>query len=416
MANTKESLLNYSSADSSGSETEDELDAVMAESESAGGEIGGVNRKSGWFGTSSSGKKGKLSIQSGDIMRTPTPVSPSDPAATIPPGPPLSPSTGTTIPSSGSNGITRFLSSTSTGLHATVFKITSKVVFFEFFSVKLSRYCLLPIASPLLLLLNLIVIGAFAAVSAVYYPPSINLSIKSFGIPNHPAQMNWDAFSAAREDHFFNASKTRFPTPDEVRRRRSVPPIPTPGYTDTGIFPNCAGHSQYALHTSWEMDLIFRVPEPNPNKNILSRKHIARIHKIEDMIYNSTEYKHYCHKTSNGICDPLNSLLTWLYPRDKNTGQYIYHTSDGDDYGFTGDLEGTLKNLSANLSVALWFTAGDIYVNGSTVEAKILRSQIRVGLPLPCYNGVYDRIDEQNKRVNDYFVSLMPILEGYSTR
>lgn len=298
------------------------------------------------------------------------------------------------------------------------FRVVHVLVRTYFFSPSVGRYgWKLPIASALILLINVLMIISLALICIFSYSPKINVSIKSFGIPNHPAQVNWDAYNAGLQRHFANSTMEQPPIDDpqvdyssegQLRRKRDA-------LQTRSIVPDCPPSyaTQYALHRNWEMDLVFRVPDSNADSNILTRDRISYIHYVEEFIYNSTEYKSFCHKPSSSLfCDPLNSLLTWLYPRDPNTGKYIYDTADG----FTPDLPSTMRTLSQDISKALWFTAGQLNVNDTSVEAKLLRSQIRVGLPLPCFKEPYDRYDEQKDLVTGYFVSLMPVLEEMSTR
>ena len=303
-------------------------------------------------------------------------------------------------------------------VYTTLFRVVYVLVRTYFYSLPVGR-CRLPIVSLLLLIFNAVVIIAIAFSCAFSsYTPTINVSIKSFGIPNHPAQVNWDAFNAGLQRQFTNSTTEQQPPSDEpplnypsegqLRKKRSA-------LQARSIAPECSSiyATQYALHRNWEMDLVFRVPDSNADSNILTRDRISYIHSVEELIYNSTEYKNFCHKPSSSpFCDPLLSLLTWLYPRDPVTGKYIYDTADG----FTPDLPGTMRTLSEDASKALWFTAGELSINDTSVEAKLLRSQIRVGLPLPCFKDTHDRYDEQKDLVTEYFASLMPVLEEMSTR
>ena len=302
------------------------------------------------------------------------------------------------------------------GCYGFLFPYLHRLVKILFFSITFtSKKFRFPVVSIGVLLGNLIYISALFGVIFTLYFPEINISIKSFGIPDHPSQINWDSLSAADNGRYTNESIAGYQLPpslgkDLVRRSigRTINGTAYPGYCN----PNA--DTQYAIHVNWEMDLVFRVPPSNKDDNILRRDRIAYVHEVEETIYNSSEYKTFCHMASgSGICDPLNSLLTWLYPRDPKTGRYIYDTPDG----FTPDLAASLRSLSANLSVALWFTGGEVnFENSSYAEAKLRRSQIRVGLPFPCFKSIYDRKEEQKELVTEYFVSLIPVLDGLSTR
>lgn len=435
--------IQYTS-DSSSSSDESDVDDETVLDPSIGQ---GAGKRTSWLkrlATPSSRKE--LSIQSGDIIRSPTPTSPSgNPAVAVvsPPMPPqarghtedttaaaqavegngyVNPSE-TEAASLPPNGTFHPLSSESMskpkgGCYGAVFPILHNIIQYAFFSISIpigKTKIDVPLLSIIKLVANFLLMTIILAVSLTKYPPRINMSIESFGVPSHPAQVHWDAFEAAKDNQFIIANTSLPPiNTNALRRRRDTPNTLQTGSAE---YPDCppSSSTQYALHLNWEMDLIFRVPEGvHEDDNILSRDRIAYIHKVEELIYNSTEYKHFCHKrSSSNLCDPLNSILTWLYPRDPKTGMYVYDTPDG----FTPDLSSTIRSLSANLSVALWFTGGEVnFVNSSYVEAKLLRSQIRVGLPLPCFTGTQDRKEKQKAFVTRYFVSLMSVFDELSTR
>lgn len=399
---------------------------------------------------STSGKKGSwlrrlaappaLSIQSGDIMRSPTGSKTSSPVAGSPTA--AVRSSTTAIASSLSPGnqtaeleleranagplelelettTTRPINNSSPsrrGCYGRVFPILRYLVKFVFYSPKIGWFHL-PVASLGILLLNLVVtLMVVAVVVRSSLSPKINVSIKSFGIPDHPAQQHWDAFSAAESNNFANTSSPidtylQSLTQHDERKRRST-------LRTRSTYPNCPpipGMTQNIIHKNWEMDMVFRVPSPaaEKNANILTRERISHIHDVEESIYNSSGYGNVCRKSSTFHCYPLSSLLSWLYLRDEKTGNYVYNTTDG----FTPNLQSSLRQIS-NLSVALWFTGGEASFSSdfSFVEAKLLRSQIRVALPLPCFSDEKDRYSDQKKLVTDYFVSLMPFFEKKSTR
>lgn len=419
-------MIQYASDSSSESDGEG---SIMRQLTSAA-ESDSADKKASWMKRlTRSGKRDtyRLSIQSGDIVLPSSPVSPVSTGASFSPASPSgreevvgslqapSPPTDGTVASSATvvSSSPPAPHKSRGGLYGRIFNFVQLYVQKAFYSSKIGRVnC--PVVSIGMLVLNLLILSIIVAIAATRFPPRININIKeSFGIPNHPAQIHWDAFEAAKEGQFDNTSQLSDLAPvstnQELRKRRNA--LQPRSVTSE----DCqSSNTQYALHINWEMDLVFRVPASNSDKNILRQDRISYIHEIEERIYTSSEYKNFCHKRrGSNLCDPLNSLLTWLYPRDPNTGLYIYDTPDG----FTPDLPGTVRSLSANLSVALWFTGGAInFVNTTDIEAKILRSQIRVGLPLPCFTGTHDRREEQKQKVTNYFVSLGPILEQLSTR
>lgn len=428
-----------------------------------------VKKKTSWLKrlTSSAASTKGMSIQSGDIIRSPTSTSPgavlsspvhspvaiSPPAMSTSPGPqpqqanalggaaasssrgnngyapltvlPPPPLPSTTIrlaPAPQTDDIPPSINAKG-GWYALIFRIVYSIVRYNFLAIKFKKSKFqLPVISIVYLIVNVVVMGVLLGVCLSVFPPRINLSIESFGIPNHPAQTHWDAFNAAKHKVYSNStqpSNLQSAYAHGVVKKRSAHLQPRSLIRQPrAAFPDCPtssyNHYQYALHLNWEMDLVFRVPTSNKDTNILRLDRIKYIHSVEEQIYNSTEYKHFCHKKSGtNLCDPLNSLLTWLYPRNPQTGRYIYNTTDG----FTPNLPKTMRSLSANLSIALWFTGGELNVVNSThVEARLLRSQIRIGLPLPCFQGLRDNREEQKKLVTDYFTSLMPVFDGLATR
>lgn len=423
--------LHYSS--DSSSELDEGEESVAVESP------GQDTKKHSWYKrlVPSKARRG-LSIQSGDIVRSPTPPSQASSPAVFSPAVPASlpPTMQPVAASSAGQGpeMERGQSETASpglsppdpatsspsrgGVYGLLFPYVNAVVRILFNSFKLAGFIDVPHASMGALLVNLVVVlTILGSIMGTNYRPRINISIKSFGIPNHPAQVHWDAFNAAKSDQF-TANLDDFPSMNydgAVRKRRSSNTLFT-----RSAYPNCelSSNTQNAIHENWEMDLVFRVPggAAKEDDNILRRDRIAYIHSIEESVYNSVGYENVCrlHRGSGtSYCYPLSSLLSWLYLRDPKTGEYAYNTTDH----FTPDLPSTLRAIS-NLSVALWFTGGEANFSSdfSFVEAKLLRSQIRVGLPLRCFRDKYDRNEEQKKLVTEYFISLMPKFEKMSTR
>ena len=442
-----EDAVQYSSDDSSS-------DLDVEESVLGGTSTGQGDKKDSWYKrlVAPKAKRGgyELSIQSGDIVRSPTPQSqvssppalPSPTAGKSPtsfsPRPPIEPPAATAGTSedqmerAGGNPVLESETAavltpgpqgpsrpTKGGLYGMLFPVLRVVVQYYFYTVKVCRVDI-PVSSILVLILNVFVLGVIGlAIGLTSYSPRINVSIKSFGIPDHPAQVHWDAYNAAASSKFWdNFTNTDLPY-DAVRKRRSVDDESHTLFKRSD-FSNCPvnSYTQARIHRNWEMDLVFRVPSQAAEKddNILTVERIKYIHSVEESIYNSTGYQDVCRLrrgTEGAICYPLSSLLSWLYQRDPRTGKYVYNTSDG----FTPDLPSSLRTIS-NLSVALWFTGGEATFNSdfTYVDAKLLRSEIRVGLPLKCFNAAEDRYDVQKQLVTNYFVSLMPVLEDLSTR
>ena len=306
-----------------------------------------------------------------------------------------------------------------------------------FFSVKLGRVRL-PVASFLVLAVNVALVGCIAgAVWKTSFKPKINISIRSFGIPNHPAQENWDAYISARSDRYvYSAEDSQdgdlpLPLPDEERTRRklrSYPPVDEPvggGTWDGGWAAEPASpcyHTpsvalQSAPHRDWALDIIYRVPAEAAERddNVLRWDRVSRIHYIEEYLYNSLAYHRVCRlkhsSNSDPFCYPLNSLLSWFYRRDNTTGKYVYDTPDH----FTPNVTATVEEV-VNREITLFFTGSEVSYSPdySYVEGKVLRSQIRVGMPLFCFNQPYDRNSFQKELITETFLSLEPVFEELS--
>ena len=301
------------------------------------------------------------------------------------------------------------------GLYAFMFPIVHFVVRYVYYH---QRFSLLPIVK---VVAHFLLTVMFVFLAVYQYPPALNLTIEAFSIPNHPSQIHWDAYTAAKGGKIWN---------DSVKAGNDDPFEPPPplekgsknnNILKRNIIEGCDrsryGHYQTRLHIIWELDLVFRVPEsnPDPDKNVLTEERIRRIHEIEEHIYNLPDYKDFCHKGVNvDFCDPINSLLTWLYPRHKENGSFIYNPDH-----LTHNLTDSLLQLKNNHTNALWFTGGQVtIINSTSFIAKLLRSQVRVGLPLPCFAYTGDRVKDHYDReydlVTQFFVSLIPYLEGVS--
>ena len=350
----------------------------------------------------------RLSVQSGDIQRSPTEPGIALIPATFPTGDraefmdtPDSPRVGVGSEDEEKDPRTR---------NGFLFDLLHKLVKMLFFSIK-TRCCVIPIISLAILAGNVLFIGTIAAVSIMKFPPQVNLNIESFGIPSHESQVNWDAYTAAESGQFDSSNPQGTGNSDSSieLRRRSNGELQPRSTSQPGSFPNCPPQhdTQKHRHKYWMLDLVFRVPALNTNRNILTLDHIKYIHQIEETLYNSSGYQNFCLKSNGVLCDPLVSLLTWLYIKDHSTGKYVYNTADH----LPQDIS---KTLSSRQEV-LWFTGGELdYVN-STYTAQLLRSQMRIGVPLPCFS-LGQRTREQQELVTDYLVSLIPILKNMSNR
>lgn len=405
--------------------------------------------KASWFGRLTNarprGVYEELSIQSGDITRSPPCVSPR-PQGSLPSSPTSTSPTSSKVampPASDQTTINPIvlvaaaemaaaptdppaISKPVGGLYGRLFPFIHAVVKVLFFSIKIHPRFAMPLASMLILLGNFLLMFVIAvAVFKTSYSPRINVNVEAFGIPDHPAQKHWDAFKAAQGGEFTSSLSPTSATSE--RPSSEQPNLPSRAVKrsvpeeESLAFPDCAPahNTQYSVHRNWEMDLVYRVPEPAAklDDNILSMERIKRIHEIEEYIYDSQRYQTVCRirREDDGSthCYPLNSLLSWFYYRDPKTGLYVYDTPDH----FTNNFTDTLRQIS-KLPTALWFTGGEVNISSdfSSAEARLLRSEIRVGLPLRCFRDSTDRYGEQKALVTEYFASLMPILDEMSTR
>ena len=304
-----------------------------------------------------------------------------------------------------------------------LFQFVHMIVQVLFFSIK-TRYCVFPIASLCVLAANLLIIGSLTTLSLVKYAPQVNLNIEAFGIPTHPSQVGWDALSAAESNQFTSDPQatsnyamgsnsmtqgSRDTATKLKRRRRSSHKFQPRSLSPSMAFPNCphTSETQRTRHKYWMLDLLFRAPAANPNKNMLTLDRIKYIHKIEQTLQNSSDYQYFCLKTNGIFCDPLVSMLTWLYVTDHKTGEYIYKNPDHLPLNIT-------ENLKTHSEV-LWFTGGELDFENSTYTATLLRSQLRIGVPLACFSKG-NNTDEQEHLVTDYLISLIPTLENMSNR
>ena len=293
----------------------------------------------------------------------------------------------------------------------TLFTFVHYYVKIFFFEVKVG--CVrIPIVSWFPLMFSIALAIVLGLVAVFKFPPTVNINIvESFRIPDHVSAIHWDAYQAASGGNIAgNGSngggavhrnrRELSPTGGVDLRRRSSNGCPT--YT----------HTQRYVHGSWLMDLVFVVPEDRADRNVLTQERIRYIHSVEEHIYNTSAYKNVCHKSGNSdVCDPITSILTYLYPRQSDAS-YKY----GPD-GLVPDVQAALLRLKSDLSIAMWFTGGQVsLINGSFVTATLLRSQIRVGVPFPGYCDVYEHYDEQNAKAVDFFLSLVPFLDTASKK
>ena len=258
----------------------------------------------------------------------------------------------------------------------------------------------------------------FGLVAFVLFPPSLNLTIRSFGIPDHITSENWDAFQAATNGMIVGRNDTEtdgsfssksfkdyfgFPT-----NHGSMRSFPTSGLQTKSSSSNpCNPYTtQNCIHPDWILDIVFRASD---GVNLLSEDHLGFIHRIEEHIYNDPDYKDFCHKMPDyDICDPVSSLLTYLYPRYLNGS---YENAKGDH--LVPNLREVLLYLKENVTEILYYTGGQI---GPNLTASLLRSQVRIGVPLPGYESYYKETDKQEHKALRFFIKLADYLEGASSK
>ena len=227
-------------------------------------------------------------------------------------------------------------------------------------------------------------------------PPTLNFSLRSFQAPSHISATRWDAFRAAVSGNFtFDAgtSVTRSIADVEDDARPSK-------RAAEGVWPSCQStyNTQRTMHAYWALSLVYIAPKHSPDQNVFSR--LERIYEIEQHIYNDANYKYFCHKYQTS-CDPVNSILT-----------YFYNDKLLPNSGLVRDTRERLVSILASVpSSVLWYTGGKL----SNYSSALLRSEVRVGIPLPCYDDVTSTLEEQHGLVQAFFQSFIPYLEGASS-
>ena len=252
----------------------------------------------------------------------------------------------------------------------------------------------LPPVLTLIVFLFVIPLGLLL-LAAFVYPPQLDLSLRSFQIPNHESSVNYDAFQMALNPHVTASDESNSGT---TRSKRYVD-------CDTGHCPTCT--KPQTLLNSWALNIFYVSKDGG---NILTEDRIEQIHKIEQNIVNHTYddngYDFYCHKLGDK-CDPLNSLLTFFYP-----------SYNGKEYVFDGNGPTMRWSIKETLAIAFQFESSYWYGNftGNGSESNFLRSQLRVGLPTPNYCRFSENSEAIHDEFTDYFLSFIPYLDSASTK
>ena len=257
-------------------------------------------------------------------------------------------------------------------VHQTIYKVV-RIFFANFIPPLVTLFILFAVP------LTLILLAAFV------YPPQVDLSLRSFQIPNHESSRNYDAFQMALDPYVATSDNDN----SDSRRKRA-----------------CT--RQQSLQTTWALDLYYVSKDGG---NILTPKRIGQIHNVEQNVvkhkYSDLGYENVCHRSNSNSeeCDPLNSLLTFFYPRIQN-GKYVF---DGN-----GD---TLQDINSTLALAFQIESSYWYgdFKNNNTESKYLRSQLRIGVPILNYCRYKENAEVIHEIISDYFISFISYLDSAST-
>ena len=288
------------------------------------------------------------------------------------------------------------------GFYDLVFPILHKIVRVLFFKENL------PITAYFAFAFFITTLAVLFAIVVVPLRPSVNLSIRSFQIPDQKSSIHWDGYQAAIAGDFSSPESN----PNNVKKNIKK------SYAHSNLFdfyrrssqlkstsPDCPTYpdAQSKSNRYWFMDIVYKVPK---GETLLTVERIKYMHAIEEHIYNNENYPKFCPKIIyKTVCDPVSSLLTYLYPRYSD-GSYMYPDNDG----LIPETE-IWQKLIIDDPRALWYTGGYI---GANYSVELLRAQVRIGFPLPCYATLTQ--DEQHKIVTDFLLSLTPDLKKSSRK
>lgn len=219
--------------------------------------------------------------------------------------------------------------------------------------------------------------------------PVIDKSIDSFSIPNHQAYRNYDALNLARR---YNSSRMRF--------RRDAPSIERGGARLLRDEGEGGGRERVRVRRSnqvvtsdmnqvvkrWKMQVIYlAVGDDNPN--VFTEERLKMIHKIEQDIVSHPRWKEFCLRDprtasfdpavrDHNSCAPLNSLLSYFFPSEDESGQIFY-----DGFGENmGDIDSALR-LAMNHESFYYFV--DRKINKTYQKSHMMRTEVLFGAPLP---------------------------------
>ena len=231
---------------------------------------------------------------------------------------------------------------------------------------------------PLMILTALIVVTAILGVLVFkVYPLTFNISIDSIQVPDHSSTKHWDAYQAALANQIYNESASKSTSDLESGSTTKSYSDDLLGENDlksTNEFKSSGCCSSYrpqgTMHGGWVLELVYRVRAGREDRNLLRDDRIKHLHKIEDHIYQLSSYKSVCHFAfHNQVCDPVNSLLTYLYPQNKDDGSYVNPDLDPN---WKDKL--TLYELSEKDREQLyWYAGGKV---GEDLTVELLRAQV----------------------------------------
>lgn len=272
------------------------------------------------------------------------------------------------------------------------------------FCKKFFKYPVVPLFLIVLVLAHSI-IHIFLAVFV--YPPQIDLRLQAFQIPNHESSLHYDAFKTVASQSA--ASKNSLAASSFAgllgRRKRSTGP--SGGTSQPGNPYGCSGRTHSSTIGVYQyMELVFVAPK-GTDPNVFTRERLQDIHAVEMRIMKDQEFRKYCIMRS-GVCDPLNSVLTYFYPTVE--GSKLVYDGRGD---VLLDINTTLAEVIQN-KMAYWYIDGSF--NSKNLKSSFIRSQLRVAYPIEGYCSYADRHEEQVEKINEYFNSLVPYLKMASTK
>ena len=280
-------------------------------------------------------------------------------------------------------------------------------VFYAFLFPKLHRitkvvFCH-PACSLLIAMLFLVITVLASVLVLLLWPPTLNFSLRSFQVPNHISSIRWDALRAAESGNF--TTDVSDEATSLMTRRLARNTAPSFKRATGSAWPACpnsvTAQTQHIMHAYWALSLVYVVPKRSTNQNVFSK--LNRIYEIEQHIYNNPNYIYFCHKCwTCTVCDPVNSILT-----------YFYNNKQVPNSGLVKDTSSRLVSIMAQYpSSVLWYTGGKLNNYSST----LLRSEVRIGIPLPCFDSVGSAsLAQQHDLVQAFFVSFIPYLDEASS-